>query len=152
LSRLRLRYTLRHQTANVSINRHPAATKTFCLSQRPGKLWVGIKEGTRSPSAQTLNIFNVRGPLLTICFRLSFLHLQSGKLLLLKQTSLASATTKQGVNVGKLKLVVLRAVRALGSDQLLLKLRVRHATDEVQRRLAGINLRRGRRGGRHCYS
>jgi hypothetical protein len=63
-----------------------------------------------------------------------------------------SATTKQGVNVSKLKLIVLRAVRPLGTNQLLLKLRVRHATDEVQRRLAGINLSRGRRGGRHCYS
>jgi hypothetical protein len=69
---------------------------------------------------------------LTVCFCLSFLHLQSGKLLLLKQTSLASATTKQGVNVRKLKFVILWAITLLCRKQLILKLRVRHATNETQ--------------------
>jgi hypothetical protein len=53
------------------------------------------------------------------------------------------ATTKQRVNVSKLKFVILWAITLLCRKQLILKLRVRHATDEVQRRLAGINLSRG---------
>jgi hypothetical protein len=51
LCRLRLWDALRHQTANVIIHRHPAATKGFRLGQGPRKVWVGRKESLRSPSA-----------------------------------------------------------------------------------------------------